>query len=316
MTCSDHIFETIQIISTHILTKRMTITFYSFCTIIAIFQLTSSRRGWRDSFALFHCHTDISTHILTKRMTCDQFRIAWLSSVFQLTSSRRGWRHCFAKWWKGKWHFNSHPHEEDDAIVSLCFTAIPIFQLTSSRRGWRAISFGSRGFLAYFNSHPHEEDDDIALLNDEKANGISTHILTKRMTVFPSFPTGNITISTHILTKRMTNIYLVCCWEVWHFNSHPHEEDDNSLFFRKFFIWISTHILTKRMTAFIVFGIVSFTFQLTSSRRGWPLSVKTTALPNNFNSHPHEEDDCVSKFSCWEHNKFQLTSSRRGWQQF
>ena len=76
---------------------------------------------------------------------------------------------------------------------------------------------------------------------------ISTHILTKRMTIKTVKIAKSRDISTHILTKRMTS-----------------GREDNNLG-RK---CISTHILTKRMTAFTVFGIVSFTFQLTSSRRG------------------------------------------------
>ena len=55
-------------------------------------------------------------------------------------------------------YFNSHPHEEDD-ITFLCY-----YKVTS-----------------YFNSHPHEEDDDTyTWIGDVK--GISTHILTRRMT--------------------------------------------------------------------------------------------------------------------------------------
>ena len=56
-------------------------------------------------------------------------------------------------------HFNSHPHEEDDRQVLFI---IKIFQ--------------------HFNSHPHEEDD-IELTDGSKLEVISTHILTKRMTL-------------------------------------------------------------------------------------------------------------------------------------
>ena len=129
-------------------------------------------------------------------------------------------------------------------------------------------------------------------------------------------------------------------------------------FLRIYRNFISTHILTKRMTAFIVFGIVSFTFQLTSSRRGWPVCLEDLteeqifqltssrrgwpdprSLPvltlsfqltssrrgwrptichqrwaiNNFNSHPHEEDDLQSVIPFGNVEIFQLTSSRRGW---
>ena len=78
-------------------------------------------------------------------------------------------------------------------------------------------------------------------------------------------------ISTHILTKRMTKRCRKLFMQVWYFNSHPHEEDDDLLeeayvtiaHFNSHpheeddsivvtlvvvFILISTHILTKRMT--------------------------------------------------------------------
>ena len=98
---------------------------------------------------------------------------------------------------------------------------------------------------------------------------ISTHILTKRMT----YRTGSLghysVISTHILTKRMTEPeYLASVF--LNFNSHPHEEDDEKPLpgIRK--EHISTHILTKRMTCI---------------RR---LHGHANCY---FNSHPHEEDD-------------------------
>ena len=57
------------------------------------------------------------------------------------------------------WHFNSHPHEEDDQ--SCCrVTDLDI----------------------YFNSHPHEEDDLVCAFLFPGYR-ISTHILTRRMTV-------------------------------------------------------------------------------------------------------------------------------------
>ena len=59
----------------------------------------------------------------------------------------------------GAAYFNSHPHEEDDFI----------------RRSLL-------GTFIYFNSHPHEEDD--SGMSEEEQNAyISTHILTKRMTL-------------------------------------------------------------------------------------------------------------------------------------
>ena len=144
-----------------------------------------------------------------------------------------------------------------------------VFQLTSSRRGWLA-----------------PEARYLQVLH------ISTHILTKRMTILPF------------------NCFLV----KEYFNSHPHEEDDNGEHIKYYAYNISTHILTKRMTQLLeVFkpSIVISThiltkrmteiaegvcskgiFQLTSSRRGWRAKSPQFQLSISF----------------------QLTSSRRGWQ--
>ena len=165
-------------ISTHIFTRRMTAT----CTNTTVSNI-------------------ISTHILTKRMTVSVLPSGFVCS-FQLTSSRRGWQR-YAAWSDVQKYFNSHPHEEDD----FC-------------------TVGNRWAEKDFNSHPHEEDDFIAFtfncsalifqLTSSRRGWpfhfrwycwlfyISTHILTKRMTVLELCYGEPICISTHILTKRMT----------------------------------------------------------------------------------------------------------------
>ena len=127
-----------------------------------------------------------------------------------------------------------------------------IFQLTSSRRGW----------LLLFSCY-------CPVIN------ISTHILTKRMTfirissvmhqVFQLTSSrrgwqlwsihwnSERGISTHILTKRMTMTEKGRRTWNFYFNSHPHEEDDDSLRLLNCHADISTHILTKRMTITAVF---------------------------------------------------------------
>ena len=209
--------------------------------------------------------------------------------LFQLTSSRRGWPFNNIFWYLIQ-HFNSHPHEEDDNAATPPLLNWS-FQLTSSRRGWQIGTVESDG------------------------TNISTHILTKRMTVSAYAFTMLSCISTHILTKRMTSsvpplvtgfvFQLTSSRRGWriallpfschnYFNSHPHEEDD---------------------------------FQ-------WPIIY---IIINYFNSHPHEEDDvppgfnsaflCISTHILTKRmtflymrtpiiSIFQLTSSRRGWQQF
>ena len=142
-------------------------------------------------------------------------------------------------------YFNSHPHEEDDLTAGVSVSG-----------------------KLYFNSHPHEEDDRNQN-HIHSSNSISTHILTKRMTISILLYGLSVRISTHILTKRMTLLtYSVSgatsfqltssrrgwrithhiCENLRHFNSHPHEEDDIFTDMMSYSQGISTHILTKRMT--------------------------------------------------------------------
>ena len=187
-------------ISTHILTKRMTVLFCSLRPYI-LFQLTSSRRGWR--FCPIECTTRhaISTHILTKRMTMQACPNKY-NLTFQLTSSRRGWQLVRSypskvfvfqltssrRGWLG-WFFNLCCRNIIStlilrmrlrAILSEAMQDGLVFQLTSSRRGW-LIQNSRESFRSHFNSHPHEEDD-----------------------------------------NNITNTFN----ELKNFNSHPHEEDD------------------------------------------------------------------------------------------
>ena len=208
------------------------------------FQLTSSRRGWRGRKGGETQWKHISTHILTKRMTSFYFFLHFVQS-----------------------YFNSHPHEEDDSdhkqqhkynnisthILTKRMTDEAIatgvrwlFQLTSSRRGWP--------------SHTSIYDDGWIFQLTSSRRGWPV------LTFWDVLP---LDISTHILTKRMT----VCVW--------------CSTCVR----FISTHILTKRMTLCKCGEKSEVIFQLTSSRRGWPFSFLRVGCLGYFNSHPHEEDD-------------------------
>ena len=128
----------------------------------------------------------------------------------------------------------------------FCF-AQHIFQLTASRRGWRLFRFYPGQFRR-----------------------ISTHSLTKRLTVAKGWNNNFKCISTHSLTKRLTVYQRTSVRTVLHFNSQPHEEADcaylnhmdHPLHFnsqpheeadRTSDSWanqvrISTHSLTKRLT--------------------------------------------------------------------
>ena len=256
-----------KLISTHILTKRMTGT-HAASSLCMVFQLTSSRRGWRSwccSYELCNC---ISTHILTKRMTLSPFFKMYVK-IFQLTSSQRGWLFAyFSLFW------------------------IKTFQLTSSRRGWhwKHLQAIQKSEISTHILTKRMTDD---IEKSKAAPYISTHILTKRMTVisrlfaksiiyFNSHPheedDSASDISPHILVifqltssrrgwqphpeSRMVNLY---------FNSHPHEEDDDH-----------TRPELRRKWNFN-----SHPHEEDDNGDG-----ARSAVENDFNSHPHEEDDC------------------------
>ena len=126
-----------------------------------------------------------------------------------------------------------------------------------------------KDYQGYFNSPPHKKNHIATTMINTVLFKISTHIFTRRMTATCTNTTVSNIISTHILTKRMTEPQ----WTI-------HSGDI-----------ISTHILTKRMTQLCYISIERYIFQLTSSRRGWPIP---TVFPSVFLT-------------------FQLTSSRRGW---
>ena len=130
--------------------------------------------------------TYISTHILTKRMTlsCHWICVAFNISTHILTK-RMTFHACVRV--PLTEHFNSHPHEEDDWNICANFTVTELFQLTSSRRGWHDARNWRITPKRNFNSHPHEEDDEYHHERLERRKYISTHILTKRMTLQTAF---------------------------------------------------------------------------------------------------------------------------------
>ena len=167
------------IISTHILTRRMT---ESYCYVLFVVSISTHiltrRMTWKATVSSL-LQFDISTHILTRRMTTAGVNLIF-QLAFQLTSSQGGWR--------GNFSFGSDQLKLFQLTSSrggwqdylLCLQKQQKFQLTSSRGGWRAAG-GNRqsqerfqltssrgGWLhpfpmlqnhQHFNSHPHEEDD-------------------------------------------------------------------------------------------------------------------------------------------------------------
>ena len=169
--------------------------------------------------------------------------------------------------WKIVVYFNSHPHEEDDVSPQEIFKRI-----------------------VYFNSHPHEEDDNLFILL-QNSGGISTHILTRRMTIIYSRNFLCSLISTHILTRRMTIIpgdvveaavfQLTSSRGGWRIDAMKKEIAE------LFQLTSSRGGWLKRIDLIVA----RYEFQLTSSRGGWPYL---------------EHSNIVLSI-------FQLTSSRGGW---
>ena len=273
----------------------------------------------------------ISTHILTRRMTLSTFhsssdnlhfnshphkeddamRIKYTKETisFQLTSSRGGWLKEARKA-AGVTHFNSHPHEEDDAagsrkrrnsIISTHIltrrmtirhckfaTSFP-FQLTSSRGGWRLWKEISHK-QHHFNSHPHEEDDEMCAKKN-CSDCISTHILTRRMTESATYLSSDWEISTHILTRRMTTTNKTYQYDsIFQLTSSRGGWPCSNACIKSLFA-ISTHILTRRMTISSLLLVPDYEFQLTSSQGGWHFLLLSFFALAHFNSHPHKEDD-------------------------
>ena len=188
-------------------------------------------------------------------------------------------------------HFNSHPHEEDDDrfrrtvegtagisthILTKRMTESPelhrcrvIFQLTSSRRGWP------------YQSNRHGEGLVFQLTSSrrgwprswQKRDRRLSFQLTSSRRGWQLLPVVRLSKGENFNSHPHEEDDVLVFYKpaiLVYFNSHPHEEDDESYRENPVFRVISTHILTKRMTIFKDTGFDSCTFQLTSSRRGWP----------------------------------------------
>ena len=168
-------------------------------------------------------------------------------------------------------HFNSHPHKEDDGRWLYTIFLGSLFQLTSSQGGW----------LVFF------------FLSSSSASFISTHILTRRMTVSAAIVASVSCPYFNSHPHKEDDLLYMGVDEEWlYFNSHPHKEDD--------------HTKTVSENCGIIFQLTSsqggwrysshvlplkILFQLTSSQGGWPGKI-----PNS-----------------WMKVVFQLTSSQGGW---
>ena len=123
--------------------------------------------------------------------------------------------------------FNSHPHKEDD-FLQLFFT----------------------GCQTSFNSHPHKEDDQ-ATYCAKRQNDLSTHILTRRMTLRVWVFKIHLSLSTHILTRRMTYLALRIAAAIFLSTHILTRRMTQPVLRGGAGVQLSTHILTRRMTAIL-----------------------------------------------------------------
>ena len=104
--------------------------------VFAIFQLTASQGGWRETAPKRALSADISTHSLTRRLT-DKVQKSVANARFQLTASQGGWQNL--------------------SCVLLFVRHISTHSLT---RRLTYFSYCSGNIRTYFNSQPHKEADD------------------------------------------------------------------------------------------------------------------------------------------------------------
>ena len=78
-----------------------------------------------------------------------------------------------------------------------------------------------------FNSQPHKEADRLSGFIPLLPN-ISTHSLTRRLTVIEHMKANTNTISTHSLTRRLTITREALTQYFRNFNSQPHKEADSN----------------------------------------------------------------------------------------
>ena len=150
----------------------------------------------------------------------------------------------------------------------------------------RELSTGKR----YFNSQPHKEADDQKGKIYERLY-ISTHSLTRRLTVFNALTNNGEVISTHSLTRRLTKLGI----EV------------------KAKIIISTHSLTRRLTTLPITAADCLHISTHSlTRRLTGLPSNTSQMTIHFNSQPHKEADVGVEFNHNIIGRFQLTASQGG----
>ena len=179
-----------------------------------------------------HCSVPgvISTHILTRRMTFSKSSLDW-RALFQLTSSRGGWHNALSLS-DVLYNISTHILTRRMTYLNACADSLALFQLTSSRGGWHN----------FFRYHIHQV---VFQLTSSRGGWRNTPTSLVMDIIFQltSSRGGWPAVHSSIPVPH-------------HFNSHPHEEDDNAYVFYSTMFFISTHILTRRMTHILVLVVL------------------------------------------------------------
>ena len=123
-----------------------------------------------------------------------------------------------------------------------------------------------------FNSQPHKEADETKRFGTFVLS-ISTHSLTRRLTILSRKYSLLFPISTHSLTRRLTHCFvLLLCISLFISTHSLTRRLTYGCFANVYIFHISTHSLTRRLTGFLEF-IIKFI--------------------DYFNSQPHKEADII-----------------------
>ena len=167
--------------------------------------------------------------------------------VFQLTASQGGWQELLAAA-RADSHFNSQPHKEADSISVYIWQLPRAFQLTASQGGWHRIPGTCHNrwkFQLTASQGGWLQARQFPMLSVH----ISTHSLTRRLTLRNATADRGKRISTHSLTRRLTgSIPNPQCTHLFQLTA----SQGGWLLLASstcFCLVISTHSLTRRLTA-------------------------------------------------------------------
>ena len=232
-------------------------------------------------------------------------------------------------------YFNSPPHKKNH-IATTMINAV-LFKISTHILTKRMTAIvAEAGPEIVISTHILTKRMTKIKIHNDVWKVISTHILTKRMTTFTSCKTFKgrkfqLTSSRRGWRPCFLQASHSCIFQLtssrrgWrklsrksrisgYFNSHPHEEDDQvEMATRYMTLHFNSHPHEEDDPTFSSLSSSVSSFQLTSSRRGWPcggcfvVPHSTFQLTSSrrgrlflawllqallyFNSHPHEEDD-------------------------